>query len=78
MMCVPKFKFEKWDDDYGNIFTTKKRKNAPSGDVEVKVKKIYNDIELKRILRPGSAITMPAKRALFLAALGLVELKGGK
>lgn len=75
MMRVPKFKFEKWDDDYGDIFTKEKRKDTPSGDVEVIVKKIYNDIELKRVFRPGSIVTMPAKRALFLAALGLVNIK---
>ena len=71
---VPKFNFKRWEDGYGDIFTKKKAKNI-EGDVEVIVKKIYNDIELKKVFHPGKVVTMPAKRAYFLAALGLVEIK---
>lgn len=75
IMIPPKFKFEKWDDDYGNIFTKKKKPNMLKGDIEVRVSKMYHDIELKRALWPGNIVTLPAKRAYFLAALGLVEIK---
>ena len=72
---VPKFNFEKWEDDYGNIFTKKKREGGTDGYVEVRVCKMYNDVELKTLFRPGNIVLLPTKRAYFLAAMGLVEIK---
>ena len=75
---VPKFKFEKWDDDYANIFTTKKRKEFTKSEVEVVTKKVYHDVKLNKKLNAGTKLTMPIERACYLAALGLVELKEEK
>ena len=74
---VPKFNFKKWEDDYGDIFTKKKAKKL-DGNVKVLVKKKYDDIQLGKIIRPRSIIEMTRKRALFLAGLGLVEIKEEK
>lgn len=72
---VPKFKFEKWDDDYANIFTTKKRKRFTKSEVEVVTQKVYHDVKLNKKFNAGIKLTMPIERAYYLAALGLVELK---
>lgn len=74
---VPKFNFKKWEDDYGNIFTKEKAKMLDD-NVKVQVKKMYNDIQLNKVVSPRSIIEMTRKRALFLAALGLVEIKEEK
>lgn len=73
---VPEFNFKRWKDDYGDIFTDKPAKKYNS-EVEVTVKKLYNDIELGKVLRPGNKVVVPISRAYLLAALGLVHMEKG-
>lgn len=73
---VPEFNFKRWKDDYGDIFTDKPAKKYNS-EVEVTVKKLYNDIELGKLLRPGNKVVVPISRAYLLAALGLVHMEKG-
>ena len=75
---VPKFKFDKWDDDYGNIFTKKKRLKITDGDVEVVTKKMYYDMEENKSFMAGKERTIPYKRACLLSALGIVKIKEKK
>lgn len=72
---IPKFKFEKWEDDYGNIFTKKKRRKISDSDVEVVTKKMYYDIEENKRFTAGKELTVPYKRACLLSALGIVKIK---
>lgn len=72
---VPKFEFEKWDDDYGNIFTDKKKIDVFGDEVEIAVQKPYYDMELEKPIMAGTEMKVRIERANFLAALGLVKIK---
>lgn len=72
---VPKFNFKKWEDDYGNIFTDKKKVDTFGPEVEVVIQKMYYDIELQKKLSAGTKMKVPTERAYFLAALGIAEIK---
>lgn len=72
---VPKFNFKKWKDDYGNIFTDKKRSAPKNCMVEVISKRVYHDNKLKQRVLPGTILKVTPERANFLAAMKLVEIK---
>lgn len=72
---VPKFNFKKWEDDYGNIFTDKKKVDSLGPEIEVVIQKVYYDLELQKPLIAGTKIKVPTERAYFLAALGIAEIK---
>lgn len=72
---VPKFNFKKWEDDYGNIFTDKKKTDALGSEIEVVIQKVYYDLELQKPLIAGTKMKVPTERAYFLAALGIAEIK---
>lgn len=72
---IPKFKFEKWEDDYANIFTKKKRRKISDSYVEVVTKKKYYDIEENKRFLAGTELTVPYERACLLSALGIVKIK---
>lgn len=75
---IPKFKFEKWEDGYGDIFTKKKRRKISDSDVEVVTKKMYYDIEENKRFSAGTELTVPYRRACLLSALGIVKIKEEK
>ena len=72
---VPKFKFDKWDDDYGNIFVKSKSTYTQDDEVEFLVKKKYHDVEIGEIFYPGKIINVSRRRGVLLAATGVGEIK---
>ncbi len=71
---VPKFNFKRWEDDYGNIFTDKKKVDVFGDKVEVVAVKVYYDMELKKQIMAGTKMKVGTERAYFLAALGIVKI----
>lgn len=75
---VPKFKFDKWDDDYGNIFVKSKSTYTQDDEVEFLVKKKYHDIEIGETFYPGKTIKVSRRRGVLLAATGVGEIQEEK
>lgn len=71
---VPKFNFKRWEDDYGNIFTDKKKVDVFGPEVEVTSVKAYYDMELGKPVMAGAKMKVNTERAYFLAALGIAEI----
>jgi len=71
---VPKFKFKKWDDGYGDIFTKKKKTVSVDDRVIFTPKKTYDDIELNKRVSRNTPFETTLGRALYLEGLKLGKI----
>lgn len=77
---IPKFKFEKWDDGYGDIFTKKKKTVSMDDKVVFHPTKSYFDMELGKKVSRNTPFETTLGRALYLEGLKLGKIinEGGK
>ena len=77
---VPKFKFDKMEDRYGEIFSKDKStyEEWKNRLVQVQAIKTYHDMELGRVLTSGEVVDEPMHqdRAIHLEERGCVKIIG--
>lgn len=72
---IPKFKFNRLEDIYGDLFTnTETKYKEDNMKNKVVCKEAYYDIELKRLIEKEETLLLEKERAEHLMSLGLVEL----